>query len=83
MSPLSNAAFSSEKVIWSESGEKSAQIKPHLQAKTALNKYVCGFWCERTTVDEPFHWKKRFYGLWTGIYKVKNVLMMGLFILNM
>ncbi len=28
-------------------GEKSAQIKHRLQAKTALNKYVCGFWCER------------------------------------
>ncbi len=37
----------SEKVFWSESGEKSAQIKHRLQAKTALNKYVAGFWCER------------------------------------
>ncbi len=34
-------------VFWSESGEKSAQIKHRLQAKTALNKYVAGFWCER------------------------------------
>ncbi len=23
------------------------QIKQRLQAKTALNKYVAGFWCER------------------------------------
>ncbi len=28
-----------KKVIWSESGEKSAQIKQRLQAKTVLNKY--------------------------------------------
>ncbi len=25
----------------------SDQIKQRLQAKTALNKYMCGFWCER------------------------------------
>ncbi len=34
---------SGEKVFWSESGEKSAQIKQRLQDKTALNKYVAGF----------------------------------------
>ncbi len=44
---IHNIASSSEKVVWSESGEKSAQIKQCLQAKTALNKYVTGFWCER------------------------------------
>ncbi len=33
-------------MVWSESGEKSAQIKLNLQAKTAL-KYVGGFWYER------------------------------------
>ncbi len=34
-------ASSSEKVIWSESGEKSAQIKRYLKQskQTALNKY--------------------------------------------
>ncbi len=32
-------AFRSEKVILSESGEKYAQIKHHLQAKTVQNKY--------------------------------------------
>ncbi len=44
---LDNDASSREKVVWSESGEKSAQIKHRLQAKTALNKYVAGFCCER------------------------------------
>ncbi len=36
-----NASFS-VKVFWSESGEKSAQIKQRLQDKAALNKYVTG-----------------------------------------
>ncbi len=40
---IHNNASSSEKVFWSESGEKSAQIKHRLQAKTALNKYVADF----------------------------------------
>ncbi len=31
------------------------------QFKTVLNKYVVGFWCERTTGDGPFHWRKRYY----------------------
>ncbi len=44
------------------SGEASAQIKHRLQSKTALNKYVCGFWCERTTGDGCFHLRKRCYG---------------------
>ncbi len=44
---IHNNSSSSEKVFWSESGEKSAQIKQRLQDKTALNKYVAGFWCER------------------------------------
>ncbi len=30
-------------MVWSEPGEKSARIKHHLQAKTALNKHVAGF----------------------------------------
>ncbi len=38
-------ASSSEKVFWSESGEKSAQMPK--QSKTTLNKHVAGFWCER------------------------------------
>ncbi len=36
---IHNNASSSEKVVWSESGEKSAQIKHYLQDKTALNEY--------------------------------------------
>ncbi len=44
---IHNDASSSEKVFWSESGEKSAQIKQRLQDKTALNKYMGVFWCER------------------------------------
>uniref|UniRef100_A0A672QSH6 Si:ch73-41e3.7 n=1 Tax=Sinocyclocheilus grahami TaxID=75366 RepID=A0A672QSH6_SINGR len=36
-------ASSSEKVIWSKSEEKYAQIKHRLQAKTVLNKNVGGF----------------------------------------
>ncbi len=35
---IHNNCFLSDKVVWSESGEKSAQIKHRLQAKTALNK---------------------------------------------
>ncbi len=46
---LYNIYISSEKVVSSESGEKSAEIKHRLQAKTILNKYVGGFWFERTT----------------------------------
>ncbi len=47
---IHNNASSSEKVFWSESGEKSAQIKQRLQAKTVQNsskQYVAGFWSER------------------------------------
>ncbi len=44
---FSKKKLKKNKVIWSESGEKSAQIKHPLQSKTALNKYVAGFLCER------------------------------------
>ncbi len=40
---IHNNASSSEEVILSESGEKSAQIKHRLQSTTALNKSVSGF----------------------------------------
>ncbi len=40
MSPLSIIFISPVKVISSELGEKYAQIKHRLQAKTVLNKYV-------------------------------------------
>ncbi len=42
--------FYSEKIISSESGKQYAQIKNCLQAKTVLNKYVGGFWGERTSI---------------------------------
>ncbi len=29
-----------------------------------VNKYVSGFWCERTTVNGLFHWRKRYYFSW-------------------
>ncbi len=45
MSSIHNIAFSSEKVIVSESGEKYAQVKHRLQAK--IVKYVGGFWCDK------------------------------------
>ncbi len=44
---MHNNALSNEKVFWSESGEKSAQIKHCLQAKTSLTKHMAGFWFER------------------------------------
>ncbi len=59
--------FSSEKVISSESGEKSVQIKHCLQAKTG--QHICGWilvW--ENTDDGLFHWRKC-YGLWIGILK--------------
>ncbi len=40
---MHNIAFCSENVVWSESGEKYAQIKHRLQAKIVLNKYMGGF----------------------------------------
>ncbi len=65
-----NNTSSIEKVVWSESGEKSAQIKHRLQSKTVQNssKQICGWilmW--ETTGDGLFHWRKHFYGLWTHI----------------
>ncbi len=77
MSSLYSNASSSEKVFWSESGDKSAQIKHCLQAKTVQNssKQICGWilmW--ETTGDGLFHWRKHYYGLWTHSL-VKNVLM--------
>ncbi len=35
--------------------------------KTVLNKDVSRFWCEKTTVDELFHWRKHYYGSWSHI----------------
>ncbi len=60
-------------MVWFGSGEKSAQIKHRLQAKTVQNssKQICGWnlmW--ETTGDALLHWRKRYYGLW---FQVKNV----------
>ncbi len=64
-------AFSSEKLL-SESGEKYAQIKQCLQVKEILNKCVSGLKCEKKTMNEQFHWRKRYYGLQTDILFLTN-----------
>ncbi len=56
----------SEKVVLSESGEKNAQIKHRLLAKTGISKYVAGIY--RTTGDGCF---KCFYGLLAQRFDVK------------
>ncbi len=66
--------MSNEKSSGLNRGEKSAQIKHRLQAKSAQNKYVAGFWCDRTTGDGLFHWRKCYYGLWTCILAGSNSL---------
>ncbi len=45
MSSIRSIALSSKKTILSESGEKYAQIKHWLQAKTVLDEYFGGFLC--------------------------------------
>ncbi len=68
--------FSGEKVVSSESGEWCAQIKHRLQGKTVqadLNRIL--MWEN----NRLFHWRKHYYGLWTGILarrdkKVKRLL---------
>ncbi len=47
----------------SESGEKysmhrSSIVYKQKQSKTDLNKYADWFWCERTTGDGLFHWRR-------------------------
>ncbi len=63
-SSIHNIASSSKTVVSSESGEKYSQIKHCLQGKTVLNKYFGWFWCERTTGNCLFHWRKCYYGFW-------------------
>ncbi len=71
---IHNIAFSSEKVVWSESGEKSAQTKHRLQTKTALNKYVCGFWFQEMdfSLEEVLLWIMDSYFDQKLCFKVKN-----------
>ncbi len=40
----------------------SPHDKHNLLGKTVLNKYIGGFWCERTTQDGLFQQKKGYYG---------------------
>ncbi len=63
-------------MVWSESGENSAQIKHRLQAKTALNRFWCkrqqemDFFTEGSVIMDKklcFSQKQRF--------EVKNILM--------
>ncbi len=59
---IHNNSSSSEKVFWSESGEKSASDQNS-------SKLICGWilmW--ETTADALFHCKKRYCGLWTLWY---------------
>ncbi len=69
-----------------KSVEESAQIKHHLQAKTALNKYVAGFWCERQQEMDFFTGGSviRDYGYFSRKqrFEVKNILMIDLFLTN-
>ncbi len=45
---------------------RSNTVYEQKESKTVLNKYVGKFWWGKTG-DGLFHWKKRYYGLWTGI----------------
>ncbi len=62
MSPLSILLPLVKNVILSESGEKYAPIKHCLQVKNPKQ-----FWCERTTDDGLFHWRKRY-----GFFRLKS-----------
>ncbi len=66
---IHNNSSSSEKVFWSESGEKSASDQA-LFTRQNSSKQICGWilmW--ETTGDALFHWRKSYYGLWTFSYK--------------
>ncbi len=81
---IHNIVFSSEAfhVNQERNMHRSSKWK---QSKTVLNKYVCGFWCERTTLDGLFHCRKHYYGLCilarSNGLKL-NVVMMDLFLTN-
>ncbi len=64
---IHNNSSSSEKVFWSESGEKSASDQAAFTRQNS-SKQICGWilmW--ETTADALFHWRKSYYGLWTHI----------------
>ncbi len=60
-----------EKVFWSESGEKSASDQAAFTRQNS-SKLICG-WILMKTGDALFHWRKSYYGLWT------HILMLDLF----
>ncbi len=63
-----NNSSSSEKVFWSESGEKSASDQAAFKTVQNSSKQICVWilmW--ETTADALFHWRKSYYGLWTHI----------------
>ncbi len=91
MSPLSIILLPRvKKGILSESREKSAQYaftvhKPK-QSRTALNKYVAGFWCQRNSrctfsLEQGLWWswcygqKQRFVNWWTGVVWITGGLL--------
>ncbi len=56
---------------------RSSTVYKRKQSKTVLNKYVGGFWCERMTADELFHWIMDSYfghNICDGLKLVKNGL---------
>ncbi len=72
MSTIYNIAFSGEKVISSERNmHRSGTIYKQNQYKTVLNKYIGGFWYERTIRDGLFHWRKHYYGILAGSDRLK------------
>ncbi len=81
---IHNIAFSvGKKVFWSESGEKSAQIKQRLQDKTVQNsskQICCWIWCERQQEMDLFTGGRvimDFSRKWQ--FEIKNIFMMDLF----
>ncbi len=61
-------------MFWSESGEKSASDQAAFTRQNS-SKLICGWILMReTTGDALFHWRKRYYGLWTHILVGSNGL---------
>ncbi len=72
-----------ETALWSESGEKSAQIKQRLQAKkTAFINIWLDFWCERQQEMDFFTGGRvimDWYFCWKQWFEVKNIVMLDVF----
>ncbi len=65
MSPLSIILLYPVKLYFLQA-QKESILEMDIQ-ETILTKYAGGFWCERTSADGLFHWKKHFYALRTHI----------------